>query len=315
MAEWVSFGEFLTRRRKYMNLTQTEMAERIGVSKSAVANYHEPYLVVMQGADKSKITVYREDGDLLIFTYRVAPQMMGEPVVAIPHALNANGEDVMGTALKYSVAEYCYNMLGKETYQEAQYATFRRLLVDILCYGDAAQIYAGYKTNELASAKLTDAQRAMGTDTGVEMVYKSVKDPNCASADVSLANIEKAALYLEAAVNIQFKFTTDELSGLRLVIAEDKECTRVIAQYPANAAQNDSNGLYYVNVNALNAGQMRKTVYATLMQGNQKVSNTYRYSIESYASSMKGKGGETLDNLLDAMMRYGDSAAAFAPQN
>lgn len=39
MAERVSFGEFLTGRRKYMNLTQTEMAERIGVSKSAVAKW------------------------------------------------------------------------------------------------------------------------------------------------------------------------------------------------------------------------------------------------------------------------------------
>ena len=60
---------------------------------------------------------------------------------------------------------------------------------------------------------------------------------------------------------------------------------------------------------------MRKTVYATMMKGNKKVSNTYRYSIESYAASMKGKGVPNLDNLLDAMMRYGDSAAAYASGN
>ena len=39
MKEQISLGEFLAKRRKYMNLTQTEMAERIGVSKSAVAKW------------------------------------------------------------------------------------------------------------------------------------------------------------------------------------------------------------------------------------------------------------------------------------
>ena len=57
---------------------------------------------------------------------------------------------------------------------------------------------------------------------------------------------------------------------------------------------------------------MRKKIYATVMQGDVAVSNTYCYSIESYAASMKGKHGEKLDNLLDAMMRYGDSAAKYA---
>ena len=284
------------------------------VPKSAVANYHDPYLSVMQGNSKSKITRCSEDGDLLIFTYRVAPHMMGEPVIAVPHAFNANGEDVIGTALKYSVAEYCYNMLNKETYQEAQYATFRRLLVDILCYGDAAQVYAGYKTDGLAGAKLTAAQRAMGTDVSAEMNYQSVKDPEFAKVDNPMANIEKAALYLEAAVNIRFKFSVNEISNLRVVITDNEACTNVIAEHLINTSQIDINGLYYVNVGELNAGQMRKTVYATIMQGDQKVSNTYRYSIESYAESMKGNDDD-LDNLLDAMMRYGDSAAAFARQN
>ncbi len=49
------------------------------------------------------------------------------------------------------------------------------------------------------------------------------------------------------------------------------------------------------------------------MKGDKRVSNTYRYSIESYAASMKGKG-EKLEKLLDAMMRYGNSAEAYAKQ-
>ena len=284
------------------------------VPKSAVGNYHDPYLLVTQNGTSRKLTSYREDGDLLIFTYRVAPQMMGDVVTAVPHALNADGEDVTGAAFTYSVAEYCYNMLGKDAYQGNQYASFRRLLVDILLYGDAAQTYVGYKANELAGANLTDAQRAMGTSVSTPMNYQSVKEQFFATAvgENVLANVEKAALYLEAAVNIQFKYSAKDLTGLRVVITDNEACTNVIAQYPAIAGQIDGNGLYYVNVSKLNASQMRKTVYATVMKDSQKVSNTYRYSIESYVASMKGKGGEKLDNLLDAMMRYGDSAAAYA---
>ncbi|MBR4731660.1 MAG: InlB B-repeat-containing protein [Lachnospiraceae bacterium] len=290
------------------------------VDKSLVdGRYHDPYLMVTQNGAEEKITEYTidETNGLYVFNYRVAPHTLRDVVTAVPHALDFNNADVAGEEITYSVEEYCHNMLSNELYQLDYYANFRRLLVDILLYGDAAQKYVGYKTNELASYRLTDAQRAMGTDVSVLMNYQSVKEPNFAAVgdDAKLAGIEKAALYLEAAVNVQFKYSASSLSGLRVVITDNEACTNVIAEYPANASLVDKNGLYYVNVNALNAGQMRKTIYATVMKGNQKVSNTYRYSIESYVESMKGKGGEGLDNLLDAMMRYGDSAAAYVNNN
>ena len=125
------------------------------------------------------------------------------------------------------------------------------------------------------------------------------------------AVIEKAALYLEAAVNVQFKFSANAPTDLRVVITDNAECTNVIGEYPASAQQMDG-GLYYVIVNALNAGQMRKTIYATVMKGDKKVSNTYRYSIESYAAAKKDGGDGKLETLIDAMMRYGDSANEFS---
>ena len=37
--EKISFGQYLATRRKYMRLTQEELADKIGVSKSAVAKW------------------------------------------------------------------------------------------------------------------------------------------------------------------------------------------------------------------------------------------------------------------------------------
>ena len=277
--------------------------------------YHDPYLVVTQGDRQRILTTYREAGDYLVFNCRVAPQMIGEDVVAVPHALSANGEDIAGDAITYSVARYCYNMLNKEEYADAKYATLRRLLVDILRYGDASQKYLNYKTESLASSKLTNEQEAMGTDVSVAMTYGSVKEKNYKTVNASdaLASIENAALYLEAAVNIRYKFSVSasvsDPTALRIVITDNAECTNVIAEYPVNI-DNRNEEMYYVTASCLNAIQMKKTVYATVMKGDKKVSNTYRYSIESYAASIRGKE-QKLDNLMDAMMRYGNSAADF----
>ena len=284
------------------------------IPAQALSGYHDPYLVVTQDGKTYNLTSYDINGDYYVFTHRVAPHQMDDAVTAVPHALNANNTDVTGVEFTYSVADYCYNMLGKDVYQTDEYVTFRRLLVDILLYGDAAQVYAGHNANVLVSRNLTSAQRAMGTATDSEMTYVSGKDAEAATVngEDELACIEKAALYLEAAVNILFKYTSNNLSDLRVVVTEDKEGTRVLGEYAADVSQIDDNGLYYVTFGNLNAGQMRKTVYATVMQGNKKVSNTYCYSIESYAASMKEKNVPNLNPLLDAMMRYGDSASSYA---
>ncbi len=296
-------------------LLQDTIAINFKLSKTALnGKYHDPYLVVTQGGMMTKLTEYVENGDDLVFNYRVAPHKIGDVAIAMPHAFTADGKDVMGVKMEYSVAQYCYNMLSMDAYAGSQYATFRRLLVDILRYGDAAQLYVDYKPAELASRNLTNAQSAMGTDISVDMKYNSVKNQNYKTINSSeaWATIERAALFLEAAVNVQFKFRANGPYDLRVVITDNAACTNVIAEYPASAGQMDD-GLYYVNVDVLNAGQMKKTIYATVMKGDKRVSNTYRYSIESYAASMKGKD-EKLEKLLDAMMRYGNSAEAYAKQ-
>ncbi len=305
--------ENLAVSKKSLTLYDT-IAIDFKVAKSAIeGKYHDPYLMVTQNGKEKKITEWEpsDDGTLMIFSYRVAPHNMRDVVTAVPHALNVDGADVMGPSMEYSVADYCYNMLSMEKYQTNEWAPFRRLLVDILRYGDAAQTYAGYKTAEPASWKLTRAQRAMGTDASVQMVYENVKDLNFAtvSDENRRAEIVTAALYLEAAVNIQFKFTAQDLTGLKVVISDGE---KVLDELTPDPSVVDENGRYYVTFDKLNAGQMRKTVYATVMQDSNAVSNTMQYSIESYAASQSVSEVENLPELLHAMMRYGDSAKKYA---
>ncbi len=294
---------------------QDTLAIDFKIRKSAIeGTYQDPYLLIMQNENLQTISEYYVSGDYYVFTYRVAPQMIGEEVTVVPHATGDDGADVKGKAFRYSVATYCYNMLNNSTYQDAQYASFRKLLVDILIYGDAAQNYTGYKTNELASRNLTSAQRAMGTDVTQAMTYKNVRKSAYAKVDDEnkLASFVSVSLFLESAVNIRFKIEAANAENLRLVITDG---ANVIEDKALIENPKDSKGRYIVDVTRLNANHMKKTIYATVMLGDQAVSNTYRYSIESYVSSQKGKGDEKLDNLLDSMMRYGNSAVDYVNGN
>ncbi|MBQ8474640.1 MAG: hypothetical protein IJ499_03145, partial [Clostridia bacterium] len=67
-------------------------------------------------------------------------------------------------------------------------------------------------------------------------------------------------------------------------------------------------GEYYVRFDGLNAGQMSENMYVTVYDGEEAVSNTVLYSIESYAYSKQTSGNESLIALLEAMMKYGHSA-------
>jgi len=285
---------------------------------AAVAEWYEdPFLEVTQNGKKSVNDCYdvSSDGEYLIFNVRVAPQEMGDVIRAVPCAYNTDRDIIVGEPVEYSVAEYCKNMLENEKYQSDEWNVFRRLLVDILHYGDAAQTYVNYKTDSLVSAFLSEEQRSMGTDVTIPMVYNTVKDKDYATVSASVASIDTAALYLEAAVNVQFKITARNPAGLRAVMSDSENFAKFMGTASLSADCVDENGRYVVRFDGLNAGQMRKTIYAVVIQGKRAVSNTYRYSIESYVAAMKGKGVPNLDNLLDAMMRYGDSAAAFVGNN
>ena len=53
---------------------------------------------------------------------------------------------------------------------------------------------------------------------------------------------------------------------------------------------------------------MSEEVYLTVYDGETAVSNTLRYSIESYAYAKAGGSDTLLSDLVIAMMKYGNAA-------
>lgn len=264
--------------------------------------YTQPYVIFEFNGIQTTVTKYTTDGGRYVFTFcDIAPNQMNDTISATLFA-TYDGVEYSSETKEYSVATYCYNMLEKCSGDE--YAEFRTLLVDLLHYGAASQVYTNYKTDALVDAQLTATQLSWGTSSDrtlenvLDTTYETVADPSVVW--------KGAGLNLQDSVTVRLKFETADIEGLSL---------RIICQTGSweiwNDAFESAGDVYYAYFRGLNAGQMSEPIYMTFYRDNTPVSNTVCYSIESYAQANQNGGTTALVELLKAMMRYGDSAYAY----
>lgn len=259
--------------------------------------YTAPYAVFQTGTKTQTVTDYEViDGKYIFSCTNLAPSQAGDIITAELHG-TLNGEEVVFRT-EYSAARYCYNMLEK-----TQDPALRTLLVDLLNYGSAAQVYSWYKDKTLCNADLTEEQKAWGTAADPVLTshlneeYEAVENPK--------AVWEAAGLILDNSVSMRFRFTAESIENLIVKIrCGDQEWT--ISSFEASA---DNENQYYAYFNGLTARQMRQVVYVTVYEGDTAVSNTLTYSIETYAFNKQNEA--RVGDLVKAMMRYGDSAVAY----
>ena len=271
-----------------------------------------PYLVVTFNGVKTTLTDYTVTDNGTKYTigfFNIAPNQMGDTITATLYA--TYGDEVYeGATLNYSVALYCTRMLSNATVvNNAAYAELRTLLVDLLNYGAAAQIYTGYKTDSLVNASLTATQASWGTSNTPALSSKTAITNRI---DSPAAGWKTATLILDDSVTIRLIFTAADISGMSMKITTDANPTGWLIT-EESFIYDEANNYYYVDFGELHAGQMRECIYATVYNGETAVSHTLRYSIESYAASFAANTTyPTVAELVKAMMRYGDAAYNFA---
>lgn len=288
---------------------QSDMSVSFKVKASLFTDggYTAPYAEFVQNGVKVRVDTYTVSGDTYLFTFRnIAPDKAGDMIYATLHATK-DGTLWQGKTSEYSVAQYCYNMLPKTT---DEMAAFRTLLVDLLNYASASQVYTGHNTGTLANRKLTDAQKLWGTQEDPSLTQTDL-NREYTVVDGPTASWVGAALVLEDSVTMRLKLKTDSLDGLTVKITDG------ISTWTANATNlvQYEDGRYYLYFDGLHAGQMRQKVYFTVYRGDVAVSNTLQYSVASYAYSYQSADPAQypgLAELVKAMMRYGDAAYNFA---
>ena len=250
---------------------------------------------------------YDEKNGVYIFTLSpIAPYYMNDKITATLYA-ELNGE-VYTAVKKYSIVQYCVSQLSKHAGDPA-YDELSTLLVDLLNYGAAAQIYVNHSVNYLANDILTDEWLVYGTTESRE--YTSVKDYNYAVVDNALATFKAVSLTLQDTITTTFKFELAEGVAIDGITAKIEAIGRTWDVDSSAFVYDEATGRYAINFKKLNAAQMSEMIKVTLYKDGVAVSNTATYSVESYALGNVVANNEKLADLVDAMLKYGDSAKAF----
>ena len=265
-------------------------------------SYTNPCVKFVLNDRETVVRDYNIVDDKYVFDFTdIAPNQMNDTIYATLYA-EYDGVVYASETKEYSVAQYCYNMLNK--YSGDEYSKLRTLLVDLLNYGAQSQIYTDYNTNALVTEQLTEEQTSWGTVETPEL--QSVMDQNFKVIDNPKAVWKGAGLNLQDSVTMRFKIATESIDGLSIKVTSESGEWTISSDY-----FEETDGGYYVYFDGLNAGQMSTAVYLTVYEGKTAVSNTICYSIESYAYSKQNSTDEKLNNLLVAMMRYGNSAYSY----
>lgn len=239
------------------------------------------------------------DGRTKFVCSGILPQKVNDEITATLTA-KVNGTAVSQT-MTYSVREYCENLLAKEDTSE----TVKKLLVDLLYYAEAAQNYANYKTNDLATKNLTDAQKALRSADTTGAITSTTGLDGTADGQYKWVS---AALRLENTVAIRIKFAAPSLEGLTVKVTLNGRTVT----YTADDITDEGDGYCSILFNNIGAGEYGDAVTAIMEKDGAQIAETLTYSVAAYIREAVNKESTTEKTLalVRALWSYGESAKA-----
>ena len=254
------------------------------------------------------------------FSYGVASIYMGNNVTGTVFVYcAANDTWYSGTQMTKSVKECAITMMsGAPT-----------LFTDLLNYGAAAQINFNYNTSNLANEGINQSNATPGTASVLDQ--KVIASSSTAEYPATFASFGAEA-ESKVLMNVEFQFGksyyadyVEQYNGLKVVVSYTNFAGDPVSQtfynvagYP-NAehtfAQIEGNNRRFgFQFSGLTAADLRQPVTFNLYTADDtKLTTDHVYSIQSfvYAQRTSGSASENLLNVLDAMMKFSDSAKAF----
>ena len=299
----------LLRRRGNALSLESSITLATYITKDVVDYYDEVYAEFTRNGKTEK--VYPSDKTLTsnsivycIFDYTgISPQALGDDVSITFYGVK-DGVTYNGNAYKYSATDYIKSTLNKPTSS----AKLKTLLVDLVYYGEACQVYQNYKTDNLLTDILTDEQKALRSTADLNLTnIKNASYETCENRLVKFGTALRLNNSVEIAIPLNMtNVTLDDLS-FKVKIGS-RTLTYTYAENPDNF-EKGKDGYWYFYFDGVYANQMSDEVFITAYKGDDQVSYTLKYSVESYAATVTDA---KLKAVTDAMMRYGNSAKAYA---
>lgn len=235
---------------------------------------------------------------MLIFAYRgiAAAEMTDEMQLTFSYL--SNGTYYKSQTITTSIASYINDVLIQSGNEKSQQNT---MLVDLLCYGAAAQTYFSYHTDALATDILSPEQLALGSSQtpNVENITTDVGE------GLTLVN----RLRLDNHVQLSYGIAAQSLSvsdpstlSLHLMRADTGEV--VILTNPTLES-----GYYIFDYTGLSTPELGVKLTAQVYADGIPVSAVRITSVHSYLAHAN-TGSET-DALFSSLLRFSHAAAQF----
>uniref|UniRef100_UPI003A8F674D M64 family metallopeptidase n=1 Tax=Ruminococcus bromii TaxID=40518 RepID=UPI003A8F674D len=299
----------LLRRRGNALSLESSITLATYITKDVVDYYDEVYAEFTRNGKTEKVypsgkTLTSNSIVYCIFDYTgISPQALGDDVSITFYGVK-DGVTYNGNAYKYSAIDYIKSTLNKPTSS----AKLKTLLVDLVYYGEACQVYQNYKTDNLLTDILTDEQKALRSTADLNLTnIKNASYETCENRLVKFGTALRLNNSVEIAIPLNMtNVTLDDLS-FKVKIGS-RTLTYTYAENLDNF-EKGKDGYWYFYFDGVYANQMSDEVFITAYKGDEQVSYTLKYSVESYAATVTDT---KLKAVTDAMMRYGNSAKAYA---
>lgn len=299
----------LLRRRGNALSLESSITLATYITKDVVDYYDEVYAEFTRNGKTERVypsgkTLTSNSIVYCIFDYTgISPQALGDDVSITFYGVK-DGVTYNGNAYKYSATDYIKSTLNKPTSS----AKLKTLLVDLVYYGEACQVYQNYKIDNLLTDILTDEQKALRSTADLNLTnIKNASYETCENRLVKFGTALRLNNSVEIAIPLNMtNVTLDDLS-FKVKIGS-RTLTYTYAENPDNF-EKGKDGYWYFYFDGVYANQMSDEVFITAYKGDEQVSYTLKYSVESYAATVTDA---KLKAVTDAMMRYGNSAKAYA---
>ncbi len=251
----------------------------------------------------------------------VSAEKLGDEIYLCVYAELADGTVVYSDVVTYSVKSYAYSKLANSNTDNE----LKALLVSLLNYGAAAQVYFDYKTDALVNADLTAEQQTLAESYNANMV-KPVAQPTGSKVSAFAANggfaDRSASAHFESAFGISYLMTgsveaTGDQAMLYFWTQEQFDALETLSaeNCTGSVTMTLENGTFIGFVGGIAAKDINDTVYAaTVYTGNDGVTystGVLAYSLGAYCANMVNKGSEDMRDLAAATIVYGFYASAY----
>lgn len=303
-------------RRRGVSLTlESSIIMNVMVGKTEVDYFDDVYVEITRTTTEGELVEKISDFDtynssFYKFIYHgVTPQGMNDDLKFVVYG-EKDGVKYWGPEYHYSVSAYI-----QQLFSSTKSTNLKTLLADLVYYGYQYQLYTNYNTDNPLTNILTEEQLAYRTKDALELnnistsSYEIIDNPTVRTG-ASLRIDSKVSIVLVLANQDESKPV--DFTKVKVKVIKD-DGNPVYYSYKENPEMFEKSGnyfnFYYDGVEAKESG---KPVYFTVLDENNKpISNTRRYSIESYCYLQQNTSNQKLKNLCDALMRYCKSAEKY----